>query len=399
MRSRLLAAVLVSGLVALAGPAWSQNRGGGHVGGGRSFGGHVGGSGHQGVVGHPGSVGRVGGGGHGGGVYRGGGGVYRGGGGVYRGGGGVYRGGGGVYRRGGRPWGGYHGWGGNSGWRGYYPWGSYLSFPFWWGGAYGWGSPYWSGWPYGYYPYDGYYGYDGYDGADPDSVPSYGMQGSFGSGYGTAPVAGPTRVDLQVSPVSALTVLNGVVIGSVDQFEGPGGLYLEAGRYTLEFRAPGYRSKVLDLDIGGQAKTLISLELQRDPASVAVPPAPPSPGLPYGRTFTPDFGPATAQPPSGPTSPVRRELLHRSEADSTRPAPAAAPDMGALTLHVVPPNAAVYLDGVLLGTGSEFARLQRGIAVTPGPHRIDVVAPGLAGKTLRFDAGAGKEQEVSVTLE
>ena len=73
--------------------------------------------------------------------------------------------------------------------------------------------------------------------------------------------------------------------------------------------------------------------------------------------------------------------------------------MGALTLHVVPPNAAVYLDGVLLGTGDEFARLQRGIAVTPGPHRIDVVAPGLAGKTLQFDAGAGKEQELSVTLE
>ncbi len=378
MHSRLLAAVLVSGLVALAGPAWSQSRGSGHVGGGRSFGGCVGGGGHQGVVGHTGSIGRVGAGGHGGGVYRGGGGAYR---------------GGGVYHGGGRPWGGYRGWGGRSGWRGYYPWGSYLSFPFWWGGFYGWGSPYWSGWPYGYDPYDGYYG------TDPDSVPSNGIQGSFGSGYETAPVAGPTRVDLQVSPENALTVLNGVVVGSVDQFQGLGGLYLEPGRYTLEFRAPGYRSKVLNLDIGGQAKTLISLELPRDPASLAVPPAPPSPGLPYGRTFTPDFGPATAQPHAGPTSPVRRELPHRSDADSTLPAPAAAPDMGALRLHVAPPNAAVYLDGVLLGTGSEFARLQRGIAVTPGPHRIDVVAPGLAGKTLRFDAGAGKEQEVSVTLE
>src|SRR5664280_1628961 len=75
MRSRLLAAVLVSGLVALAGPAWSQSRGGGHVGGGRSFGGRVGGGGHQGIVGHTGSVGRFGGGGHGGGVYYGGGGV------------------------------------------------------------------------------------------------------------------------------------------------------------------------------------------------------------------------------------------------------------------------------------------------------------------------------------
>ncbi|HQT94072.1 MAG TPA: hypothetical protein PK435_05520 [Thermoanaerobaculaceae bacterium] len=395
MRSRLLAAVLIGGLVALAGPAWSQSRGRGHVGGGRSFGGHVGGG--HGFVGHGGPVGRFGGGGHGGGVFHGGGGVFHGGGGIYRGGGG-YR-GGGVYRGGGRHWGGYHGWGGHSGWRGYYPWAPNLSFPFWWDGAYGWGSPYWSEWPYGNYPYDGYDGYDGYYGGGPDSGPSYGMQGSFGSGYETAPVAGPTRVDLQVSPESALTVLNGVVIGSVDQFEGAGGLYLEAGRYTLEFRAPGYRNKVLNLDIGGQAKTVVSLELPRDPANVAVAPGSPSPGLPYGRTFTPDFGPATAQPHAGPTSPVRGQLLHRSDADSTRPAPTAAPDMGALRLHVVPANAAVYLDGVLLGTGNEFARLQRGIAVTPGPHRIDVVAPGLAGKTLQFDAGAGKEQELSVTLE
>lgn len=381
MRSRLLVAVLASGLAVWAGSAWSQSRGGGHVGGGRSFGGHVGGNGHQGVVGHPGSVGRAGAGGHGVGTFH--------------GGGGVYRGGSGAYRGGGRHWGGHRGWGGYSGWGGYYPWGSYLSFPFWWGGAYGWGSSYWSGWPYGY----GYYPYDGYYGTDPDSAPSYGVQGSFGSGYETAPVAGPTRVDLQVSPQSALAVLNGVVIGSVDQFQGAGGLNLEAGRYTLEFRAPGYRSKVLDLDIGDQAKTLISLELPRDPASVAAPPVPPSPGLPYGRTFTPDFGPATAQAHAGPTSPVRGELPHRNDADATRQAPAAAPDMGALRLRVTPPNAAVYLDGVLLGTGDEFGRLQRGIAVTPGAHRIDVVAPGLTGKTLQVDVGAGKEQELSVTLE
>jgi hypothetical protein len=224
------------------------------------------------------------------------------------------------------------------------------------------------------------------------------MQGSFGSGYETVPVAGSTLVDLQVSPESALAVLNGVVIGSVDQLEGAGGLNLQAGRYTLEVRAPGYRSKELDLDIAGQAKAVISLDLQRDPTSSAAAPA--LPGPLYGRTFTPDFGPGTAQPHAGPTPPVQRELLHLSDTTSTQTQTPVAPaaNLSALRLHVVPPNAAVYLDGVLLGTGDEFGRLQRGIAVTPGPHRIDVVAPGLAGKTLQFDAGTGKEEELSITL-
>jgi hypothetical protein len=66
---------------------------------------------------------------------------------------------------------------------------------------------------------------------------------------------------------------------------------------------------------------------------------------------------------------------------------------------VSPPDAAVYIDGVLLGTGAVLEHLQQGVAVSPGPHRIDVVAPGHAGKTVQVNAVAGRNQELGISLE
>jgi hypothetical protein len=59
----------------------------------------------------------------------------------------------------------------------------------------------------------------------------------------------------------------------------------------------------------------------------------------------------------------------------------------------------VYVDGALIGTGDQLANLPDGVAVAPGPHRIDIVAPGHAGKTIQIDAQAGKTTELSVALE
>ena len=58
-------------------------------------------------------------------------------------------------------------------------------------------------------------------------------------------------------------------------------------------------------------------------------------------------------------------------------APAASQVTGAaLDLRVTPANAAIYIDGKFVGTGEELGRLERGLAVAPGKHRIEVVAPG-----------------------
>ncbi len=121
----------------------------------------------------------------------------------------------------------------------------------------------------------------------------------------TAAKAQASAVDLQVSPPTALVFLNGVLIGSVDEFGGaPESLYLDPGEYTLEFRGPGYRPKALHLKVSGEP-IVVSLALEADPNGAGEK-TPPSPGLPYGRHFGPDFGSATAssETPAGVHGPA-----------------------------------------------------------------------------------------------
>lgn len=357
MKPRTVATLFLAGLVAVAGPAWSQSRGGGS--GRVSGGGHLGSGGHGSGVARHGAVGHPGGGPRGGVRHWGGGG----------------RGWGGHFG-----WRGSHGWRGSYGWRGWYGWpGFYLGLPFWWGGTWGWG-----------WPYDGWWN-GSYDPYDPGSiyVPSDETGPSSGAGGAAVQAVGPTSVDTEVTPREALVYLNGVLVGSVADFDGtPDFLYLDAGDYTLEFRSAGYRSKMLDLNVGGENKLLVVLDLRRDPASGVGSPNPPSPGLPYGRKFGPSFGPATSQP-----------MGRDRTAGGAQPPAASRQGMAALKVRVSPANAAVYIDGVLVGTGEELARLNRGIAVAPGGHRIDVVAPGHAPKTVQVEAEPGKEQELSLELE
>jgi hypothetical protein len=343
MRSRVLAPILVAGLVALGLPGSSDASGAERGPGGHSSAGR-----RSGSVGHPGHIGRGGPGGH----------------------------------RGRNPHVVPFRGAGRLGWHGYRGWGGlYLGLPLLWDSYWGWG------WPYGYYGYYDYYG--GYPDSGVVLVPpnpaeaesSAAVTEPATSGSATAPASGTSPVDLEVSPPSAFVFLNGVLVGSVDEFgRGSDYLYLDAGRYALEFRAPGFRTRTLWLNVSGGNKTLVGLDLQVDPAAGAERTASPSPGLPHGRRFSPSFGPATSQPGS-PAGAVGQ------------------PGSTALLLHVSPLDAAVYVDGVLLGTGEHLAQLTEGLAVAPGPHRIDVVAPGHTGKTLQVDAQAGKKLELSVTLD
>jgi len=342
--------VLIACLIAFAGPAWSQSRGGGHGWGGHSFGvGSYGSGGHGGYVGHGGPGGHP----YGNPAFR------------------------------------FHG-GGRFGWHGFFGWGGiYLGFPLWWDAYWYWG------WPYGYCGYYGYYDYYGY----PDSsiflvppVPAAADQGlgeasSAASAEALMAVSGPSPVDFEVSPRSALVYLNGVLVGSVEEFGGPDFLYLDPGQYTIDLRLPGYRTRSLRLTVGGENKVVLSFDLHVDPAAGTEPANPPSPGLPYGRRFGPSFGPAATQARPSP-----------GQGGAVPPA-AAGSGVTALELRVSPPDAAVYIDGVLLGTGAVLEHLQQGVAVSPGPHRIDVVAPGHAGKTVQVNAVAGRNQELGISLE
>jgi hypothetical protein len=247
--------------------------------------------------------------------------------------------------------------------------------PGWWGG--GWWGPGWygAGW-YG----PGWYG-PGYAPAMVQSVPS---------DVGT--------VDTDISPEHARVYLDGELIGVADDFDGnPSYLFLKPGHYALEFRLQGYSSLTLNLDVKPGSYFPIDNTLARVPGETAVPWWDRPKGLPVARVFGPSgetaVGAGEAQ--AGPDTSLRTETREA-------PAPVAPPVAslgGALDFQVTPANASVYLDGEFLGTASELLRLERGVAVRPGQHHLEVMAPGHASRVISVDVPVGEHRQVVVQLE
>jgi len=72
---------------------------------------------------------------------------------------------------------------------------------------------------------------------------------------------------------------------------------------------------------------------------------------------------------------------------------------GQLRIKVEPADAVVYVDGRLIGSGEELARLHAPLVVDPGTHVIEVVRPGYATRRLDVEASSGEEVWLEVALE
>ena len=244
----------------------------------------------------------------------------------------------------------------------------------------GWG---WWGWGPGWYG-PGWYG-----------------PGWYGGPYAPVAVASVPSdvgvVDTDVSPEHARVYLDGNLIGVADDFDGyPAYLYLKPGHYTLEFRLQGYRTETLNLDVKPGSYFPLDMKLVRVPSEPATPWWDRPQGLPVARVF----GPATeakptAPAPAGPDTSLRPEL----EKQKPQPQPAQTRLGAALDFQVTPANASVYLDGEFLGTASELLRLERGIAVKPGSHQVEVMAPGHVSRTITVDVPEGEHRQVVVQLD
>jgi hypothetical protein len=64
--------------------------------------------------------------------------------------------------------------------------------------------------------------------------------------------------------------------------------------------------------------------------------------------------------------------------------PAAAEQPGGLSFTITPVNAAVFVDGVYVGTADEFGPSAQPLGLAPGRHRIEIRADGF--RTMAFDA-------------
>ncbi|MBI4914402.1 MAG: PEGA domain-containing protein [Acidobacteria bacterium] len=219
-------------------------------------------------------------------------------------------------------------------------------------------------------------------------------------------------VDTDVEPEHARVYLNGELIGTADDFDGfPDYLYLERGRYTLEFRIPGYESGTLEVEARAGRFFPVDLKLKRVAGEAGAPWYERPQGLPVSRVYGPaqKGGPATVE--ARPDPALREELRARpgddEDAEDAEDVENEAPTVGAgtsksgaaLDIRVSPSNASVYLDGEFFGTAEELGSLERGAAVSAGRHRIDVLAPGHAPRSLEFDLQAGERRQIVVELE
>ncbi|MBP7677606.1 MAG: PEGA domain-containing protein [Thermoanaerobaculia bacterium] len=242
------------------------------------------------------------------------------------------------------------------------------------------------------------------------------------------------RVDTDVSPEAAEVYLDGTFIGSADDFDGyPDFLWLEAGKYTIEFRHPSYETLKHEVEVRPGQALRFRDELKLEPGKKRLEATePPRRGTPHGRVFgKPEergrdrTGRFEARAEAGRERDRDREELddleeleeladelEESDEDVT-PAPKARGDVkegrfdrealpaerGRLRFEIEPADAAVYLDDDYVGTGEELAGLRRGVPVDAGKHTVSVVRPGFVTKTIEVEAKPGAAIDVVVELE
>jgi hypothetical protein len=248
------------------------------------------------------------------------------------------------------------------------------------------------------------------------------------------------RVDTDVSPESAEVFLDGTYIGSADDFDGyPDFLYLEPGKYRLEFRHPSYETVVKELLVkrGHQVRMTDDLKLLAGKGRMDSF-DPDHRGMPLGRVFgkgetdRKDRGDRTGrfeaktgpdddelddldeldelddlEDPDDPDEDVRPRRLPSRPAAPKADAGATTPDTedvapaerGRFRFEVEPEDAAVYLDDRYVGTAEELAGLRRGLPVKAGKHVVTVVRPGYATKTVDVESKPGAAIDVVIELE
>lgn len=254
------------------------------------------------------------------------------------------------------------------------------------GHGYGHGHGYYPDYPY--YPYYPTWGYPYYG----DAYWGYGSSWSLGIGFGwpywgyggywapyapypyvVAPAAepvGPAGVEIDVAPRNARVFWNGEDVGRAKEYDGRWDrLRVGAGRQVLEIRADGYKTLrvVLDAEAGRAYRLEYALE--------------------KGEGIDPRSQDPAAMPAPG----------NARAADDA--APGAPLDKGFLRLTVKPADAAVYLDGEYFARAEEIARLRGAIPLVVGEHRIEVVRPGFASRTVLVNVDRGATASTTVELE
>jgi len=137
----------------------------------------------------------------------------------------------------------------------------------------------------------------------------------------------------------------------------------------------------------------ITVRVPRGPGQVYVPVDPSGRPLdPSGRPLVPPGAPAEPAAPAAPVAPAAPS----APASSILPLP---PGWGLLTMEVEPVNANVFVDGESLGPITAGVGAGRTIAIAPGFHRLEMVAPGFRPASTSIALVSGQSLAVRLSLE
>jgi len=226
-------------------------------------------------------------------------------------------------------------WSGHRWYPRYDPW---WSFGLWWG----WPYPYWA--PYQASPVYVY----------PDRVVD----------------VGPASLETDVAPRRSVVRLDGDEIGRAKDYNGTWDvLPLAEGRHVVEFDAPGYQTLRVIVDAEPGQRYRVDYALQRGEG----------------------LDPRSSKEPVGGTP--------KESAVDVEAGPPPALQKGFLDLRVAPPDAAVYLDGSFFARADEIARMRGAIPLVVGTHRVEVVRPGYASRSIEITVEDEEPVSVSIELE
>jgi hypothetical protein len=254
---------------------------------------------------------------------------------------------------------GYHG---RGRWPGYgYGYGyGYQHYPYYWYLGYP-GLFYWRwGWPW---LYDGWCGYPGQ--CNPTVYQVLRLRSD------------PGVVETDVKPKRAEVVVDGEVVGEARDYNGNWDLlFLQPGLREIRFRAPGYMTLTLWMEVepGGylRIKERLAQGEGEDPRSMSKPPE--QEKQPATAAAAEESGPTTGPP----VSTIRQGLLR---------------------IKASPPDAAVYLDGEYLARADELERMHGALPVAQGRHLVEAVRPGYAGESIEIVVGGDEPSEIRLDLE
>lgn len=245
--------------------------------------------------------------------------------------------------------------------------------------------PYYTYYGYGAFPYfDFYYGHGyGYYGAPYDRTGYYGGR-YYGGDYGS--------VRVLVDPSETRVYVDGYYAGTADDFDGLfQRLHVAPGRHELALKLDGFRPHRMSVYVPYDGTLKIHYDMIEGGGEETF-----EDMVGDGAADRRDEASGRREPQEGRWRDERRERADPPRREGSFERRSTGEERSAtLRLDVRPEGASIYVDGEFRGTARTLQRLQ----LPAGPHRVEILHPGLRSfeRDVTLQPGEGFDLEVELT--